>query len=98
MRELLYVGIRKQGIAAWLAADGQSVLDTYQRRQNDIFLVLLDVDLPILDGPQTLTSLQKHNPGICCCFIRDPICGYSEEDLLALGVELPTKSGHGVKV
>jgi CheY-like chemotaxis protein len=46
----------------WLAAGGQEALDLYQRHREAIDVVLLDVRMPGLDGPQTLAALRALNP------------------------------------
>lgn len=85
VRTLLDVGLRQYGFAVWLAADGQDALPIYQQNRSDIDLVLLDVRMPILDGPRTLAALSQLNPQIRCCFMTGQAGSYSDDDLLKLG-------------
>src|SRR4051812_26454959 len=62
MRDVLNIGMRNYGFAVWLAADGQEALDVYRRHHEAIDVVLMDVRMPGLDGPQTLAGLQAQNP------------------------------------
>jgi DNA-binding NtrC family response regulator len=41
--------------------------------------------MPGMDGPQTLTALQKLCPTVRCCFMTGNLRGYTEETLLLLG-------------
>jgi DNA-binding response OmpR family regulator len=70
---MLEVGLRQEGFAVWLAANGREALDLYRRYRQTIDVVLLDVGMPGLDGPQTLAILRKLNPQIGCCFMRGDI-------------------------
>jgi len=85
LRGLLNVGMRQEGFAVWLAANSREALDLYRRHRETIDLVLLDVLMPGLDGPQTLAALQELNPQIRCCFMSGNLGGYTEERLRGLG-------------
>jgi CheY-like chemotaxis protein len=62
MRGLLRIGMHQQGFSVWLAASGREAIDVYRRHRID--MVLLDVRMPGLDGPQTLAALQSLNPQV----------------------------------
>src|SRR5262245_165045 len=51
---LLNIVLRQKGLAVWLTSNGHDALRVYQGHRNDIDLVLLDVHMPGLDGPQTV--------------------------------------------
>lgn len=44
------------------AADGQEALELYEREQDDISLVLLDIIMPRMDGKQCLQEILRINP------------------------------------
>jgi DNA-binding response OmpR family regulator len=71
IRSLLAVALRQQGFCVWLAADGREAIELDRRHGPEIALVLLDVRMPGLDGPETLTVLRKINPTVMCCFMSD---------------------------
>lgn len=50
------------GFAVWLAGGGREALQVYSHHGHEIDLVLLDVLMPELDGPQTLEALRAVNP------------------------------------
>jgi CheY-like chemotaxis protein len=82
---LLKAALPRYGFAVWSAANGPAALEVYRRHQDDIDVVLLDVRMPGLDGPQTLAELQRLNPEVACCFMSGFAGNYSDEDLLARG-------------
>src|ERR1700746_3141869 len=57
VRGLLKRGLHGQGLDVLLASDGQEALELFWRHREMIDLVLLDVCMPGLDGPQTATAL-----------------------------------------
>jgi two-component system cell cycle sensor histidine kinase/response regulator CckA len=86
LRHLLEIALRREGFTVWLAASGQQALKLYGEQRPNIDLVLLDVGLPDLDGPQTLATLRQVDAQILCCFMSGNIEGkYTEEELLQRG-------------
>jgi DNA-binding NtrC family response regulator len=86
---LLASVLRDQGFSIWQAEDGQKALDLYQIHHASIALVILDVKMPRLDGPQTFAALKKLEPKIACCFMSGVLDRAGTQELLdkgALGV------------
>jgi CheY-like chemotaxis protein len=81
VRGILNVGLRQQGFAVWLAANGQEALELYWQHRRAIDVVLMDVRMPGLDGPQTLAALQELTPQIRCCFMSGDAGSYTEDRL-----------------
>jgi anti-anti-sigma factor len=77
--------LRFEGFKVWLTDHGHQAIELYQRHQEEINVVLLDVQMPGLDGPSTLTALQKISPSIRCCFMTGNPGFYTERGLLNLG-------------
>jgi len=82
---LLQAVLRQQGFMVRWADSGLHALEIYQELRPEIDLVLLDVRMPELDGPQTLTALQQLNAAICCCFMSGDTGVYTEQELLECG-------------
>jgi CheY-like chemotaxis protein len=82
--DLLGLALRQSGTAARLARSGQEAVELYSRHRGDIGLVLLDVRMPQMSGPQTLEALRQLDPTVRCCFMSGE-AGCSADDLLALG-------------
>jgi CheY-like chemotaxis protein len=89
VRRLLGLALRAQGSTVWSAAGGEEALAVYARRSGEIDLVLLDVRMPLLDGPRTLAVLQRLNPAVRCCFMSGATGQYTAEDLLQRGGDPP---------
>src|SRR5262245_47568164 len=66
---LLKFELEPRGFKVWLAVDGEDALDLYRRHSTEIDVVLLDVHLSGLDGPDTLAALQRLSPDILACFM-----------------------------
>jgi DNA-binding NarL/FixJ family response regulator len=68
-RRFLVSVLRPRGFAVFATADGVEALELYRSHGPSIDLVLLDVDMPTLDGPATLAALRQINPKVRCCFM-----------------------------
>jgi anti-anti-sigma factor len=82
---VLAARLRREGYQVWVADHGYQAVELYRRRREEIAAVLLDVQLPGMDGPHTLTALQRLCPVVCCCFMRENPACYTEDALKALG-------------
>jgi len=60
-------------------------VEVYRRHHGTIDVVLLNVQMAGVDGPQTLGTLQGINPEVRCCFMSGHTGDYSTEELLATG-------------
>jgi anti-anti-sigma factor len=82
---VLAARLRIEGFKVWLAGHGHQAIELYQRHREEIAVVLLDVLMPEMDGPHTLTALQKLCPTVRCCFMTGNPAPYTEEGLLQMG-------------
>ena len=85
IRGVLRFGLQQAGFSVWLAADGQEALDLYRGHCETIDVVLLDVRMPVLDGPATLVALQELTPQIPCFFMSGDLGRYTEKALRHFG-------------
>jgi CheY-like chemotaxis protein len=83
---LLRCALRRVGFAVWLAVNGPEAVQLYQQRREQIDLVLLDVCLPEMDGPETLRALRRIDAQVLCCFMSGYRGVCPEEELAELGV------------
>lgn len=83
--QMMDFALRHYGFAVRLAASGQEAIELYQRHYDTITLVLLDVQMPGLDGPGTLAALKEINPDVRSCFMSGHTGKYTDEDLLRMG-------------
>jgi CheY-like chemotaxis protein len=71
VRTLLGLYFRQQGIALWLASDGEEAIELYQSLHEHIAVVLLDERMPILDGRATLARLQQQGAEAACYLMTE---------------------------
>jgi CheY-like chemotaxis protein len=88
-RTLLVSALANRGFAVWVAANGPRALELYRQFAPHIAVVVLDVNIPVTDGPHTLEELRKINPEVCCIFLTRGDNGkYLMGDLTLLGSEI----------
>lgn len=68
------------------ACDGAAAKDFYTMVHPDISLVLLDVDMPILDGSSCLRSMRSINPDLSCVAITAHIDHPKLDDMISQGI------------
>ena len=85
VRIIVQLGLERDGFDVWLASSGLEAIDLYQKHQSRIAVVLLDVRMPGLDGPQTLDALRKLNPAARACFMSGDLGDYGPEELRRRG-------------
>src|SRR5262245_61259857 len=79
------MGLQRGGFAVWTASDGAAALELYRQQRQHIQLVLLDVRMPGLDGPQTLAELRRLDADVACCFMSADTGSYTPDDLRRQG-------------
>ena len=85
VRRFLELFLSRASFRVRPAQSGEQALGLYAEHRGTIDLVLLDVRMPGLDGPQTLAALREVAPRVRCCFMTGDPGGYTEEGLRALG-------------
>jgi DNA-binding NtrC family response regulator len=85
VRALLAVALMRHGFDTQLVPDGREALAMFRRCSGEFDLVVLDVRLPDMDGPETLAALRAIDPRVRCCFITGDAGGYSASELAGLG-------------
>jgi CheY-like chemotaxis protein len=83
--KMLDLALGNYGFGVRLAATGSEAVEDYREHHQSIALVLLDVQMPGLDGPATLAAMQAINPEVQCCFMSGHTGKYSTIELLAMG-------------
>lgn len=85
VRNVLSLGLRRRGFDVWLASHGLEAVETYARLRDEIAVVLLDVRMPELDGPQAMICLHRLDPRLPVCFLTGDLGPYSEAELTRMG-------------
>jgi CheY-like chemotaxis protein len=85
IRILVQLGLERSGFDVWVASTGPEAIDLYTAHRKSIAVVLLDVQMQDLDGPQTLDALQKVDPAVPVCFMSADTGKYQRDELLQRG-------------
>lgn len=85
MLKSLDQGLRKRGFAVWTAADGGEGVELYRRFGDRIDVVLSDLNMPVLNGLETLDTLREINPHVRFCFMTGDVRTATFARLLKLG-------------
>jgi CheY-like chemotaxis protein len=82
VRELAVAVLRHAGYSVDSAADGQSALMLAEKLALPVDLLLTDVVMPLMSGPELATQIRERSPGTRVLYIS----GYTSESLAADGV------------
>jgi DNA-binding response OmpR family regulator len=85
IRDMLARYLRAYNFRTVLARSGTEAVDIFRSRGHEIALVLLDIRMPGLSGPETLSALRSLDPHVRCCFMSGDLGNYSPEELRAYG-------------
>lgn len=85
VRLMLRLALERDGFQVWVAASGREAISLYEQHRSDIQIVLLEAHMPILDGPRTLSALQKIDPNVRACFLSGESAKYTSKDLICSG-------------
>src|SRR5207249_2835949 len=85
VRRVLELALSREGLTVWSAPGGKEAVELYARHRERIGVVLLDVQMPEMDGPCTLGALLQLNPHVRAVFISGHTGKYDSEQLLAMG-------------
>jgi nitrogen-specific signal transduction histidine kinase len=64
IREMASAALETFGYRALCAADGAEAVALYARRQAEIALAVVDMMMPVMDGPATIRALRTINPRV----------------------------------
>lgn len=91
VRHVIGAMVERQGYTARLAAGGDEGVEVYERHRDEIDAVVLDVQMPGRDGPDTLTELRGLNPDLPCVFVTGHSPKYTPEELASRGAVVLAK-------
>ena len=86
LRDILQAHLQHQGFQVWTAANGDEALDHCCNHSDEIAVILLDVQMPGLDGPETFDGIRELDVDIPVCFMTGDPGDYEPSDLLRRGV------------
>jgi CheY-like chemotaxis protein len=85
VRHMVQMGLERNGFDVRLARNGREGIDLYRAHGQEIAVVLLDVRMPGLDGPQTLDVLRELDPDVLACFMSGDTGAYEPKELVERG-------------
>jgi CheY-like chemotaxis protein len=85
VRIMVQLGLERSNFDVWLASSGREAIHLYRKHRERIDVVLLDVRMAGLDGPQTLDVLRELNPQVRVCFMTGDANAYQPEELRQRG-------------
>jgi CheY-like chemotaxis protein len=88
VRALLEAVLNHNGFAVLSAESGRQAVELYRRHQAEIAVVLLDVQMPGLNGPATLAAIRELNPAVRCCLMSGEAADHVARQVKAAGADL----------
>jgi CheY-like chemotaxis protein len=85
IRLLLDRALRRAGFSVLLAANGQEAVERFRQDAQGVDVLLLDVQMPGLSGPEALAALGRFSRPVPCCFMTGDAGRYGEGALLDMG-------------
>lgn len=85
VRHTLRTALEHFGYRVREAADCDEAVAKYRTDGEDAAVVLLDVQLPVEDGPQTFDALRRMDQKVVVCFMSGHAGAYMPEDLIERG-------------
>jgi len=83
VREMVLLGLTTQGYHVITAANGAEAIAAFESRAGDVRLVLLDTDMPVLNGQATIPLLRASAPGLPIILMSGEIEAFSKTDATA---------------
>ncbi len=83
--QLLQFALEGYGFSVRVAHSGREAVEIHREAREQVVAAVLDVQMPDLDGPRTLTALRRANPALPCCFMSGDTGAYTRQELVELG-------------
>jgi CheY-like chemotaxis protein len=84
LRRLLETALERAGFETVIAANGREACARLAEPPA-VDLVLLDVRMPGLSGPETFLALRTKRPNLLCCFMTGDCGDYDPAELVRMG-------------
>ena len=86
VRYLLRRLLEREGYSVLLAEDGHQAVRLYRQHGDEIDLVLLDMSMPQMDGPETFERLRELDPQVRVLISSGHTADSQVQEILAAGV------------
>ena len=64
IRDMAQLGLESKGYTVLTAPDGATALSTFRQRQEEIDLVIADMVMPCIGGPELFARMKEIDPGV----------------------------------
>jgi signal transduction histidine kinase/CheY-like chemotaxis protein len=64
IRDMAQLGLESKGYTVLTAPDGATALSTFRQRQDEIDLVIADMAMPCIGGPELFARMKEIDPGV----------------------------------
>jgi CheY-like chemotaxis protein len=98
VRDCLVLLLSNHGLFVRQAASGPAAVELYRLHMASTGVVLLDIGMEGMDGPQTLIALKQIDPGVRCCFMTGGAGKYDESALAAMGAVCVFQKPFGIEM
>lgn len=78
VRRLVTVTLERSGFTVYGSRSGDRGLDCFLQHQNEIDVVLTDVVMPVMTGPEMVERILEHQPAVKVLFMT----GYNASNVL----------------
>ena len=85
IRDLFAAYLQRRGFRVLTAAGGASAIELYRQCPGEVALVLLDIRMPGMSGPETLAALRQIDPTARWCFMSGDLGGHNADELMQQG-------------
>jgi CheY-like chemotaxis protein len=87
LRDMVAQLLGSLGVPSLIARDGREAVELFERHRGEIDLVLLDVQMPNLDGAAACEAIRLIDPAARVWFMTGFSSDYTPDELLARGAE-----------
>ena len=87
VRAAAAASLTRGGFRVWSANSGREAVEVYRQDGVAIDLVVLDLEMPGLNGVDTMAELRELNPNLRCCLMTNYPSDYSPEEREQLDIQ-----------
>lgn len=87
IRKFLGTFFATRGQTVWLASNGAEATELYLAHSQEIGVVLLDIQMPLVDGPHAFERIHSINPQLPIWFMTGGIGNYDSHELVQRGAQ-----------
>ena len=95
LRDLVEEFLKVSGYRVLTANDGLKAVEYYKTHAGEIRVVLLDINLPVLSGPEAFQRMKEINPDVPVIFASGSLNAPLKQKLLAGGAKRVVQKPYG---